>query len=75
MKNRTAEDILSFTFKHLETVLKGKSEDQDGFAGKTAVRADALYTLPKRKRASRASSGIDAGKGAREEPSPAGREG
>lgn len=48
MKNRTAEEILSFTFKHLETVLNGKSDDRDDFARKTSLRAEALYTQPKR---------------------------
>lgn len=53
MKNRTAEDVLKFTFNHLERVLKGKSDDQDGFVRKTAVQADTLYARPERGKKSR----------------------
>ena len=40
MKNRSAEEVLSFTFKHLEKVLNGEIVDHDGFISRTALRAE-----------------------------------
>lgn len=46
MKNRTPEEVLRYTFGHLEAVLQGRRSDRDGFARETAMRAESLYTRP-----------------------------
>lgn len=40
MKNQSVEDVLSFTFKHLERVLNGEIVDHDGFISRTALLAE-----------------------------------
>jgi hypothetical protein len=40
MKDRSADDVLSFTFNHLERVLNGEIVDHDGFISRTAMLAE-----------------------------------